>query len=58
MRENQDGSSADLGTELDELEQALEQVEAADAPEAAERAARLLGSALDDIDGGSESVSS
>ena len=41
---------------LDELEADLETIDAAEAPETAEQIARLLGTALDDIDGGNRSV--
>lgn len=53
MTHNQEKEAATTGDRLDELEGKLEHADAADAPETAELAARLLGKALDDIDGGS-----
>lgn len=44
--------------DLDVLEADLEQSEPAEAPEKAEEIARLLGNALDNVDGGAESSTS
>jgi hypothetical protein len=52
MTQKHDEHGASLGKDLDELEAKLEAADAADAAETAEDAAQLLGSALDDIEGG------
>ena len=53
MTQNQETPAATAGEDLDELGANLEHTDAADAPETAEQVARLLGNALDEIDGGS-----
>ena len=53
MTKNPNDQVASTGEELDELETKLEREGAADAPATAERVARLLGAALDEIEGGS-----
>lgn len=53
MTHDRERQAAATAEDLDELEAKLERTDAADAPETAEQAARLLGNALDDIDGGS-----
>jgi len=52
MTQNPDEQGAGAGEDLDELEAKLEAADAADAPETAEHVAQLLGSSLDDIEGG------
>lgn len=52
MSQKPDEEKAVPGQDLDELEAKLEAADAADAPETAEHVAQLLGSALDDIEGG------
>ena len=52
MTEKPDEQGAVAGEDLDELETKLEAADAADAPETAEHVAQLLGSSLDDIEGG------
>lgn len=52
MTQKPDEQGAGPAEELDELETELEAVDAADAPESAEEIAQLLGSALDDVEGG------
>jgi len=52
MTQKPDEPGAEVGDDLDELEAKLEAADAADAPETAEHVAQLLGSALDDIEGG------
>ncbi|MEA2023509.1 MAG: hypothetical protein U9N79_04360 [Actinomycetota bacterium] len=56
MVQNSNEPVAEPGADLDALEAELEQSEPAEAPEKAEEIARRLGSALDDVDGGSGSV--
>lgn len=51
-------NECESATDLDALEEQLEKSESAEAPEKAEELARLLGSALDNVDGGAGSVSS
>ena len=53
MTKNPNHQVASTGEELDELETKLEREDAAEAPATAERVARLLGAALDEIEGGS-----
>ena len=53
MTKNLNHQVASIGEELDELEAKSESEDAADAPATAERVARLLGAALDEIEGGS-----
>ena len=53
MTKNPNDQVASTGEELDELETKLEREDAAEAPATAERVARLLGAALDEIEGGS-----
>ena len=57
MTQKPDEQGAGRGEDLDDLEAKLGAADAADAPETAEQAAQLLGSALDDIQGGRESGS-
>ena len=52
MTQNPDQQGADSAEVLDDLETQLESADAADAPETAEEIAQLLGSALDDVEGG------
>jgi hypothetical protein len=52
MSQKPDEEKTVPGQDLDELEAKLEAGDAADAPETAEHVAQLLGSALDDIEGG------
>ena len=52
MTEKPDEQGAGAVEDLDELEAKLETADAADAPETAEHIAQLLGSSLDDIEGG------
>ena len=52
MTQKPDEPGAGRVEDLDELEAKLGAVNAADAPETAEQVAQLLGSALDDIQGG------
>lgn len=56
MEQNSNEPVAEPSADLDALEAELEQSEPAEAPEKAEEIARLLGSALDDVDGGAGSV--
>lgn len=56
MVQNSNEPVAEPSADLDALEAELEQSEPAEAPEKAEEIARLLGSALDDVDGGAGSV--
>ena len=56
MVQNPNESIPDPIDDLDQLEADLQQSEPAEAPEKAEEIARLLGSALDDVDGGAGSV--
>ena len=51
-----DQGDSNQGKSLDDLEAELETVDAAEASEIAEQIARLLGTALDDIDGGNRSA--
>lgn len=53
MTHNQEAQADTTAEDLDDLEAKLVHTDATDAPETAEQVARLLGSALDDIDGGS-----
>ena len=50
MTQNPNHQVASTGEELDELEAKLESGDAADASATAERVARLLGAALDEIE--------
>jgi hypothetical protein len=52
MTQKPNEPGAEVGDDLNELEAKLEVADAADAPETAEHVAQLLGSALDDIEGG------
>jgi hypothetical protein len=52
MIEKPNEPGTEVGDDLDALEAKLEAADAADAPETAEHVAQLLGSALDDIEGG------
>lgn len=52
MTQKPDEQGAGAVGDLDELEAKLEAADAADAPETAEHVAQLLGSSLDDIEGG------
>ena len=52
MNQKPDEQETAVAEELDALESKLQSADAADAPETAEHAAQLLGSALDDIEGG------
>ena len=52
MNQKPDEQETAVAEELDALESKLESADAADAPETAEHVAQLLGSALDDIEGG------
>jgi hypothetical protein len=52
MTQKPDHQGADSAEVLDDLEAQLESADAADAPETAEEIAQLLGSALDDVEGG------
>jgi len=52
MTQKPDEQGTEVGDDLDELEASLEAADAADAPETAEHVAHLLGSALDEIEGG------
>lgn len=56
MVQNPNESVTDPITDLDALEAELPQSEPAEAPEKAEEIARLLGNALDNVDGGAGSV--
>ncbi len=56
MVQNSNEPVPDPNDDLDILEADLERSEPAEAPEKAEEIARLLGSALDDVDGGAGSV--
>ncbi len=56
MVQNPNESVTDPITDLDALEAELQQSEPAEAPEKAEEIARLLGNALDNVDGGAGSV--
>lgn len=56
MVQNPNESVTDPITDLDALEAELQQSEPAEAPEKAEEIARLLGNALDNVDGGTGSV--
>jgi hypothetical protein len=51
MNQKPDEQVGAVAEDLDALESKLQAADAADAPEAAEQVARLLGSALDDIQG-------
>jgi hypothetical protein len=55
MVQNPNEVDPDPIEDLDVLEAGLEQSEPAEAPEKAEEIARLLGNALDNVDGGAES---
>jgi hypothetical protein len=52
MTQKPDAQGTKVGDDLDELEAKLQAADAADAPETAEHVAHLLGSALDEIEGG------
>ncbi|MGB5532325.1 MAG: hypothetical protein WBN71_04395 [Acidimicrobiia bacterium] len=52
MTQKPEEQAAGAGEDLDELEAKLKAADAADAPETAEHVAQLLGTALDDIEGG------
>lgn len=52
MTQKPDQQGADSAEVLDDLEAQLESADAADAPETAEEMAQLLGSALEEIEGG------
>jgi hypothetical protein len=56
MLQNPNESVPDPIADLDPLEAELQQSEPAEAPEKAEEIARLLGNALDNVDGGAGSV--
>ena len=56
MVQNPNESVADTIADLDALEAELQQSEPAEAPEKAEEIARLLGNALDNVDGGAGSI--
>ncbi len=56
MVQNPNESVPDPIADLDALEAELQQSEPAEAPEKAEEIARLLGNALDNVDGGAGSV--
>jgi hypothetical protein len=56
MVQNANESVPDPDADLDSLEADLEQSEPAEAPEKAEEIARMLGDALDSVDGGAGSV--
>ncbi len=56
MVQNPNESVTDPIADLDALEAELQQSEPAEAPEKAEEIARLLGNALDNVDGGAGSV--
>ena len=52
MNQKPDERAGAVAEDLDALESKLQAADAADAPETAEHVAQLLGSALDDIQGG------
>lgn len=56
MVQNPNESVPDTIADLDALEAELQQSEPAEAPEKAEEIARLLGNALDNVDGGAGSI--
>ena len=56
MVQNPNESVTDPIADLDALEAELQQSEPAEAPEKAEEIARLLGNALDNVDGGAGGV--
>lgn len=56
MSQNLNEPVSDPVADLDALEAELEQSEPAEAPEKAEDISRLLGNALDNVDGGGASV--
>lgn len=58
MTDHEDAPTADPADKLADLENELEAADAANAPETAEQISRALGRSLDDIEGGSGSVTS